>query len=217
MDANERESGKAGREEAEKRFIGLPEDFNRRSTQMDLDKSPVEAVSAKEASGDTRAFSYPIHPIHPGPHRSRPFLTCVHPVPLRCRKSYGDFPRTRGRHDSLQAQPAENSRPSASIGGWLIPNAMSLGFPENSLAAAGEIGKKAAPLSRKRAWIHREIGVWRSLVARFVRDEEAVGSNPATPTTNNQGISPDFRVYTGLHQRLGGLHQRLGRGVCERC
>ena len=26
------------------------------------------------------------------------------------------------------------------------------------------------------------IGVWRSLVARFVRDEEAVGSNPATPT-----------------------------------
>ena len=25
-------------------------------------------------------------------------------------------------------------------------------------------------------------GVWRSLVARFFRDEEAVGSNPATPT-----------------------------------
>src|ERR1700754_1083964 len=25
-------------------------------------------------------------------------------------------------------------------------------------------------------------GVWRSLVARFVRDEEGVGSNPATPT-----------------------------------
>ncbi len=25
-------------------------------------------------------------------------------------------------------------------------------------------------------------GVWRSLVARFVRDEEAVGSNPAPPT-----------------------------------
>lgn len=28
-------------------------------------------------------------------------------------------------------------------------------------------------------------GVWRSLVARFVRDEEAVGSNPATPTDEN--------------------------------
>jgi hypothetical protein len=25
-------------------------------------------------------------------------------------------------------------------------------------------------------------GVWRSLVARFVRDEEAAGSNPVTPT-----------------------------------
>ena len=29
-------------------------------------------------------------------------------------------------------------------------------------------------------------GVWRSLVARFVRDEEVVGSNPATPTALNQ-------------------------------
>jgi hypothetical protein len=27
-------------------------------------------------------------------------------------------------------------------------------------------------------------GVWRSLVARFVRDEEVVGSNPATPTAS---------------------------------
>ena len=26
-------------------------------------------------------------------------------------------------------------------------------------------------------------GVWGSLVARFVRDEEVVGSNPATPTS----------------------------------
>ncbi len=26
------------------------------------------------------------------------------------------------------------------------------------------------------------VGAWRSLVARFVRDEEAVGSNPAAPT-----------------------------------
>ena len=28
--------------------------------------------------------------------------------------------------------------------------------------------------------------MWRSLVARFVRDEEAVGSNPATPTPLNR-------------------------------
>ncbi len=31
------------------------------------------------------------------------------------------------------------------------------------------------------------IGVWRSLVARFVRDEEVVGSNPATPTQEIAG------------------------------
>jgi hypothetical protein len=41
-------------------------------------------------------------------------------------------------------------------------------------------------------------GVWRSLVARFVRDEEAVGSNPATPTCPmSQGIG------IGLNPRLG--------------
>ena len=33
---------------------------------------------------------------------------------------------------------------------------------------------------------HRALGVWRSLVARFVRDEEVVGSNPATPTLMGQ-------------------------------
>ena len=33
----------------------------------------------------------------------------------------------------------------------------------------------------------REFGVWRSLVARFVRDEEVVGSNPATPTLDGAG------------------------------
>ena len=32
-------------------------------------------------------------------------------------------------------------------------------------------------------------GVWRSLAARFVRDEEAAGSNPATPTSS-QGLQP---------------------------
>jgi hypothetical protein len=29
------------------------------------------------------------------------------------------------------------------------------------------------------------IGVWRSLVSRLVRDQEAAGSNPATPTIIN--------------------------------
>ena len=31
------------------------------------------------------------------------------------------------------------------------------------------------------------IGVWRSLVARFVRDEEVAGSNPVAPTIRDTG------------------------------
>jgi hypothetical protein len=41
-------------------------------------------------------------------------------------------------------------------------------------------------------------GVWRSLVARFVRDEEAVGSNPATPTQ----IRRNQRLSLGQARRL---------------
>ena len=45
-------------------------------------------------------------------------------------------------------------------------------------------------------------GVWRSLVARFVRDEEVVGSNPATPTEKMCTSGPFFgRVLV----RLSGL------------
>jgi hypothetical protein len=51
--------------------------------------------------------------------------------------------------------------------------------------------------------------VWRSLVARFVRDEEAVGSNPATPTRLSESFGiertpdddwfdPDLTVDTQL-------------------
>ena len=49
--------------------------------------------------------------------------------------------------------------------------------------AASRIG--AAPpigLDSFRLLGNRGIGVWRSLVARFVRDEEGAGSNPVTPT-----------------------------------
>jgi hypothetical protein len=48
-------------------------------------------------------------------------------------------------------------------------------------------------------------GVWRSLVARFVRDEEAVGSNPATPT----------RVIAGRGLRLVNLVGALFRFGCN--
>lgn len=37
-------------------------------------------------------------------------------------------------------------------------------------------------LTPSAAILAQSYGVWRSLVARFVRDEEVVGSNPATPT-----------------------------------
>jgi hypothetical protein len=43
-------------------------------------------------------------------------------------------------------------------------------------------------------------GVWRSLVARFVRDEEVVGSNPATPTV--------FWLVAGSVSALRRLLQR---------
>ena len=33
------------------------------------------------------------------------------------------------------------------------------------------------------------IGVWRSLVARVVRDDEAAGSNPVTPTNPEPGLT----------------------------
>ena len=49
-------------------------------------------------------------------------------------------------------------------------------------------------------------GVWRSLVARFVRDEEAVGSNPATPTVNRRDrlVPAILYVYsqTGLRVKM---------------
>jgi hypothetical protein len=61
-------------------------------------------------------------------------------------------------------------------------------------------------------------GVWRSLVARFVRDEEAVGSNPATPTQKRllaDGLTMSGRSRCGgpvdfprdrIPERHEGLH-----------
>ena len=58
-------------------------------------------------------------------------------------------------------------------------------------------------------------GVWRSLVARFVRDEEAVGSNPATPTVNRRDrlVPAILYVYSQTdcqHGRKGGNEARAG-------
>jgi hypothetical protein len=39
-------------------------------------------------------------------------------------------------------------------------------------------------------------GVWRSLVARFVRDEEVAGSNPVTPTNfSGQNLILEVELY----------------------
>ena len=47
------------------------------------------------------------------------------------------------------------------------------------------------------------LGVWRSLVARLVRDEEAVGSNPATPTTRPRSDRTGAFVVPGPGPRGG--------------
>ena len=58
------------------------------------------------------------------------------------------------------------------------------GVPATFLLRPPGKSPKSPPafLPEKGGSLESIIGVWRSLVARFVRDEEAVGSNPATPT-----------------------------------
>ncbi len=53
--------------------------------------------------------------------------------------------------------------------------------PENPLARRLKI-KDASPRPDGVPDSANDVGAWRSLVARLVRDEEAVGSNPAAPT-----------------------------------
>jgi hypothetical protein len=48
-------------------------------------------------------------------------------------------------------------------------------------------------------------GVWRSLVACFVRDEEAAGSNPVTPTNvMSQDIGDGWTYFRRFGGRLFG-------------
>ena len=54
-------------------------------------------------------------------------------------------------------------------------------------------------------------GVWRSLVARFVRDEEAVGSNPATPTPPPRPKEPALAQRMHISgESAGTIAQALG-------
>jgi hypothetical protein len=53
----------------------------------------------------------------------------------------------------------------------------------------------------------RSHGVWRSLVARFVRDEEAAGSNPVTPTARKG--PPGCSSLRGILSRARGRTARI--------
>jgi hypothetical protein len=59
--------------------------------------------------------------------------------------------------------------------------------------------------------------VWRSLVARFVRDEEVAGSNPVTPTRAKAwGVPPGLWSCFGMSQQDLGVSRRWRRsGSCH--
>ncbi len=61
-----------------------------------------------------------------------------------------------------------------------------------------QCAKLTTPLGVSRA---ARFGVWRSLVARFVRVEEVVGSNPATPTKIVRGRPPSLEGATRVFPR----------------
>ena len=60
-------------------------------------------------------------------------------------------------------------------------------------------------------------GVWRSLVARFVRDEEVAGSNPVTPTSvMSRDMCPHMsRDFLGFWGGCFGSFVRFGFGVFQ--
>ena len=68
------------------------------------------------------------------------------------------------------------------------------------------LGCRRAPRARRHSH-----GVWRSLVARFVRDEEAAGSNPVTPTVE---WAPDLqRCRTGAFFLVDSCNVRATRSA----
>lgn len=63
------------------------------------------------------------------------------------------------------------------------------------------------------------IGMWRSLVARFVRDEEVAGSNPVIPTRNTMGSQANANGPVFMREAWGELGPwrcwRSGSAVAE--
>ena len=54
-------------------------------------------------------------------------------------------------------------------------------------------------------------GVWRSSVARLVRDEEAAGSNPVTPTNPQKDRRQAVFLFARTGQQAEGLRDREGQ------
>ena len=60
-------------------------------------------------------------------------------------------------------------------------------------------------------------GVWRSLVARFVRDEEVVGSIPATPTVMCRDTSTGVPTFLSPRPPIrGGFRGRVEQDLGSR-
>jgi hypothetical protein len=68
---------------------------------------------------------------------------------------------------------------------------------------------------RRRTPAAQRIGLWRSLVARLVRDEEAAGSNPVSPTDQMSQDIEDTRTHGNVgsgvrHFGVRGWSSRSG-------
>ena len=84
------------------------------------------------------------------------------------------------QHLGRRGSALVRTEPASAIGGEHGPAASALNrFPGGDAAALSFL---VARTGDRRGPVHGT-GVWRSLVARFVRDEEVAGSNPVTPTT----------------------------------
>ena len=86
--------------------------------------------------------------------------------------------------------------------------AKALSFPINEANSSLSLDKGAA-----NAYNIFAFGVWRSLVSRLVRDQEATGSNPVTPTKNPVTTF----VVTGFFRagiRKGGTSAHTGVNKC---
>ena len=77
-----------------------------------------------------------------------------------------------------------------------------------TLTAAGRLSPAAGTRAGGTLDSAAHLGVWRSLVARVVRDDEAAGSNPVTPTSASGAAVAAPESFRGC---LGGRHARCGR------